>query len=305
MTNLTTIDGRACLGGIDMTVAEWAAIADHPRQRDTVKRARSAERKHLAQFQPEHAQVNLGQLPDGRQFKLDGHTRGYLWSLGKPHGGVPALVHVTVWHCDDLAALNRAYETYDNRVAGKTSEDYVHGACREQELVFTSSLLTGKRFANGLKLAYRFMYSGFRARQKNHYDLVATYKTELLLLDSVKPTQARWSGGITAAAVLVLRRDGEFALEFLRAFQENLGWKAEQERDAIQVLEDRRLTLKAQKRLSQGDHAFNFMLLVLAAYEAFQHEKTFTGSGFRPLNSDQQTRWRRELSKGSGGRDAG
>lgn len=52
---------------------------DNPRQRDTVQRARNAH--HLtSEVQRAHLLVNVAMTRDGQFYKLDEHTRGFIWS---------------------------------------------------------------------------------------------------------------------------------------------------------------------------------------------------------------------------------
>src|SRR4029077_6653573 len=70
--------GKDAPQNIEMSVADWIQVAPNPRQRDTEKHARKA--KHLMTPQPTHRRVSMAMTPDGRKWKLDGHTRALLWS---------------------------------------------------------------------------------------------------------------------------------------------------------------------------------------------------------------------------------
>ena len=93
-----------------MTAAEWAAVADNPRQRDTVSRASKA--KHLDVLEPTHTIVSIAELPDGKRFKLDGHTRAYKWQAD-PKLAPPFPLDVRVYVVADLAEVKRLYMHFE------------------------------------------------------------------------------------------------------------------------------------------------------------------------------------------------
>src|SRR5882672_12509291 len=121
-TPLDALDGRPQStdiisdGGImAMGPKDWAAIPDNPRQRDTVAHARRAAQTNLKEPHPTHLKVHMARLADGRCYKLDGHTRSYLWEIGKLEA--PQAVQVQVWDVADLDAAKELYNTFDSTAA--------------------------------------------------------------------------------------------------------------------------------------------------------------------------------------------
>ena len=66
-----------------MGVRQWVNVPDNPRQRDTVRHANKAKRKHLKEADEAHGIVFAAMLDGEITWKLDGHTRAYLWDTGE------------------------------------------------------------------------------------------------------------------------------------------------------------------------------------------------------------------------------
>ena len=66
---------------IEMSIEEWIKVKDCPTQRNTEIHAKSARKKNLKESSITHSQVSAAQVKTkGNMYKLDGHTRAYLWS---------------------------------------------------------------------------------------------------------------------------------------------------------------------------------------------------------------------------------
>lgn len=223
---------------ITMPVDDFIAIPDNPQQRDTAYRADRAKDSHLAAPAPSHAVVSVVQLPDGRYFKTDGHTRSYLWDrdlLAKP-----AKVLVTVYQVADEAGAIRAYEQFDNSSAVKSSADRTQSAYHLNGLTMTSGLLRG---GQGMESALRFSDGLVEGRVTKTpsadialVDLVAKFGPALLLLDALGFGKRRLHMAYIIAALVILMRDGEGASIFLSMIKDNLGINRGGEMDAIHMV---------------------------------------------------------------------
>lgn len=155
--------GKARAYAIEMTVQEWARVADNPVQRDTEQRAQKAT--HLFRFTPTHAVVHAYQTPQGKLIKLDGHTRAYLWALqGRP--GIPQVDHVpkkvtvmvypaTVGTEEE--AINEAaflYQTFDQPSAAKDTADTLAGIERKFGVEWQSTFFAVRKYASALRVAF-------------------------------------------------------------------------------------------------------------------------------------------------------
>jgi len=139
--------GIVYAGTMTMTIDDWIAVPDNPVQRDTERHARKAT--HLHALHPTHQVVEMARLPNGEQYKVDAHSRAYLWDGRLAGEGIrperPRLLTVNVWACQSLADVKRHYDTCDSKAAVVTLPDKLHGAQRELELRFRSTLLKSGR----------------------------------------------------------------------------------------------------------------------------------------------------------------
>ena len=145
---------------ISMTPQDWAEVSNNPRQRNTEDHARRA--KHLLAYSPEHPIVKMAVLPDGRRFKLDGHTRSYLWSTGVVEA--PKWVMVDVFRCRTLKDVEMLYEHYDNRLAAENARDVLAGAARKLGLEFNTTLMRQGKYGRALVSIYARAYNEWGAR---------------------------------------------------------------------------------------------------------------------------------------------
>lgn len=110
-----------------MSIEEWGKVQNNPVQRDTEGRAR----KSLKYLKPEtylHTFVAAIDI-DGEWFKVDGHTRGHLWSAGEIDV-VGGAINVIVLYGNSLDDARQAYYHFDNKRCSATARDEVFGGCR-------------------------------------------------------------------------------------------------------------------------------------------------------------------------------
>ena len=117
---------------VEMSVAEWIALSEHPRRRDTERQARKdhwdAARSAVGPAFETLRWVTAGEL-DGDLFKVDGHTRALLWERAQLRR--PTSVIAKVFRCASREELNALYATHDTQDAAETLYDRVNGAYRE------------------------------------------------------------------------------------------------------------------------------------------------------------------------------
>ena len=277
-------------GRVEMTARQWAAVPANPRQRDTEAHAKKA--KHLRTYDPVHRFVNMARLPDGRMFKLDGHTRSYLWQRGEVAG--PATLFVEVYLCDDEAAAKRLYSKFDSQAAVETGADKIVGAAREQGLTFTSPMLRAGRYGSAVKRLYMYTTKswGDWSSAQFVYDAVGFYRDELKRLDAINPQPAAFTSGVTMAALATFKRRGAEATKFWTNYAANIGSKDGLRMDGVEALRQAVADTKLmQARRTDGGGAQQLVLLGkgILAYEAFRLGRTYTagkGGGIRTMDDD-------------------
>lgn len=210
-----------------MSVSEWIGVLDNPRQRDTLRHADTAVKKHLKCLSPTHCRVSAAKLPGGTLVKLDGHTRAMLWKDGRLDQ--PSCVYVDVYHVDSMNEAKELYTHFDAQSAVENAKDKLAGAFRENGIEATSSLLR-----NG------GMFSALRTidQSKNTiYEKVTRWKRELIELDAFGFTHEQYNGGMVFGALALLRvRGSDRMADFLRGVAMNSGTKTEEGSDGIDAI---------------------------------------------------------------------
>lgn len=262
-----------------MTPAKWATIPDNPIQRDTEAHARKA--KHLREPHDTHRKVEMAELPDGRRYKIDGHTRSYLWAKGDLEA--PDMVEVTVWHLDNLQEVKEFYGTRDNRAAVDTTPDQIYGAVRDLKLTFNSNLLKSNNFASALTFASDLLY-GTSAR-KTPYEGVKAWRAELELLDRCNPSRKVFYAALVTAALLIFRRYGESALEFWTRYADGKGIQDEESFDAVHALLDKVKEYKGNRKLGGAGNVEEIVSLAIPAFKKYQ-----SGERYLPKRTVNGTR---------------
>ena len=239
-----------------MTVAAWIALPNHPHQRNTVRHARAV---HLKQARGatgavanQLAHVVAARL-DGTYYKVDGHTRSYLWEQGKlPR---PAVLHVTIYPVASRAELDALYEVFDASTAAKTRYDQVYGGFRECGFQPRSKRLRHGFLNDALNIALR---GGIRGQQSralpdvNLYRAVAVFKPELELLDSIEPEPKPFYSGVVAAALIGLALyPPDRVLEFFQKLQNGEGNRKDGRSDPVDAVLNVIQQMTLEKRAAQ------------------------------------------------------
>jgi len=220
---------------IKMTVDDWIAVEDNPRQRDTERHA--AKARHLKQFSPTHAFVAAAKLPSGKLVKLDGHTRALLWK--RKELDRPKAVEVSIVPAKSMDEVKELYTHYDNIGAVEIATDKVSGAFREINFQPKSTLLKTGRIGSALRTAMVGV-GGWSAREQdfNVYRAINEFACEILALDDLNLGKGSASTGIIAAFLLSYRKHGESVIPFWSAVFANAGTKANGQMDGVQALNE-------------------------------------------------------------------
>ncbi len=134
---------------VNMTVKEFRKIPSNPIQRDVKLHAASAVRFHLASKAVTHAKVSIAKCKGGK-WKLDGHTRSYLWSEGDLKA--PNLLSVDVYPVANKEEAIELYKQFDNSKAAESTPDKVSGALIFMKIVnYNKFAVRGAGIVNALQ----------------------------------------------------------------------------------------------------------------------------------------------------------
>ena len=231
-------------GGVvtaEMTVEAWSALPDHPHQRNTARHARAVHLKRAkgatGALANQLAHVVAARL-DETYYKVDGHTRSYLWAQGKlPR---PDRLHVTIYPVASRAELDALYEVFDASTAAKTRYDQVYGGFRECGFQPRSKRLRHGFLNDALNIALRGGIRGQQSRalpEVNLYRAVAVFKPELELLDGIGPEPRPFYSGVVAAALIGLALyPPDRVLEFFKKLQSGEGNRRDGRSDPVDAV---------------------------------------------------------------------
>jgi hypothetical protein len=275
----------AWLERIAMSSSEWAKVPDNPIQRNTELHARRA--KHLRLPSPMHRFVVMAVLPDGQRFKIDGHTRSFLWEKGEI--ARPDALAVDVVECANVNAVELLYRHFDNPGAAETAAEQLTGATRLFGLDFDTTILREGRYGAGLKRAF-LLAKGYANPSSWRelpfvYAAVEFFQEELFWFDSVKPSRDRFPTGIITAYFITVRRAGEAGLEFWNLYAQDQGSKIEGSMDAVQALSEEVRTARVQKplRLPWQERLY---VAGVTAFEGFREDRKYL-KGLKSMNREK------------------
>ena len=213
----------------NMTAQEWASVADNPRQRDTV--ARAAKAKHLDVLESTHTMVSIAELPDGKRYKLDAHTRAHKWQAD-PTLAPQSLLDVRVYVVPDIAEVKRLYTHFDGKAAVETAADAVFGGMRESKIAPKSEFVRRSRFAAALTAAYSYICGDLV--KVTHYERVKFFQKQIRSLDTFVGATKRMCSPATCVYLLAHKKHGDEVNDFFQRFIKDEGVKDGKRRDCVQ-----------------------------------------------------------------------
>lgn len=216
-----------------MTITKWIRVADCPIQRNTEKHAKFAANNHLKEPSITHYQVYAARLPNGKTYKLDGHTRALLWKQKKLARMIPN-VSVTVFHVKTLDDVYEMYTHFDNANAAENTKDRFHGALRAHGVKVNSSLCQTGGMTTGIYFwAYPVRKHG---AQNAIYDIIEPWIPCVQQIDDLGFTSYGNNSGIIAAMLITFARDGNDAKKFWQRYGQMQGIKTIEGRDGVEAL---------------------------------------------------------------------
>ena len=238
------------------------AFADNPHQRNTVARAPVAQETYLAHLEDPHLEVAVVRcLANSKDYMLNGHTRREVWnSPNTKPSQIPGKINVMWYEADTIEDVVRGYEMFDSAQAVKTTGDEVYGALRQIGYRPTSPLIVNGSWLEAQMRAANSITRGKIVPEKVDSEhksemLLANLQDwlpEISTLDNIgfgtsvmlpeldaqlnpvvdkkgQPMMKRVTypriapANMLAAALVILRRDGEVAVEFLTAIRDKKG----------------------------------------------------------------------------------
>lgn len=188
---------------------DWIDLPDHPRHRNTSYHAGVATHLKLARKAKGAVAHHLSHVVAaywaGTYYKVDGHTRAYLWERGEL--SYPEWLHATVYQVTSREELNDLYEVFDTSTANKTTYDHVLAGFRDCDLRLQSRRLRKGFLNDALNIALRGVTRELQKPDTPAVDIyraIRVFKEELLLLDGIDPQPSPFYSGVVAAALIGL-----------------------------------------------------------------------------------------------------
>lgn len=251
---------------IEMSVSDWDDVPDNPRQRDTETRAENANRKHLSSYFKTHDYVFAATMSGEIRWKLDGHTRSYLWKAGRLDPPPSGKVQVMLIEVSDKQEAMDIYDALDSGRAVKSMSDRVFGSTREHKFRLKSPLLRRCKFGTQLQLADTGKCNG------DPPSLTKNWKNELLAIDSLDLPKKHPT--LISSMLLSVRRDGlAHAGEFWKAVYQDRGTKDQRGSDGIEALCRHMDVRVAQGRTAGYENVEDILAVAWYAYEVWNDGK--------------------------------
>ena len=270
---------------VKMSVEEFIAIADNPIQRSTIDHATKASRPngHLSITHEVHAMVTIAETESGKRWKLDGHSRAFLWEqqiLEPPEGGVL----VTRIMVKNRAGAIAEYRKFDNTAATENARDKVFGAFRihqfnpHHQLLFNSSgLLTAIRYITGIT------HDNPGAITKMEIDvLLKPWIESLRVFDQGDFTNHFcFRGPVTLSACLCFRAHGSVALSYFQGLHDDIGVKNAKTCDGIFLGS----SISNLLRLEAENRGGRRILAAYTPYYLYAFDSWLAGERVKPFGS--------------------
>lgn len=187
---------------------DWIALPNHPHHRNTVRHAGAVHLGHAKRASGALASLLAHVVAarwDETDYKVDGHTRAYLWAQGElPR---PDHLHVTIYRVASRAELDALYDAFDVSTAIKTGYDQVLAGFRDCGLQLESKRLRQGFLNDALNIALRGVTRELQDSalpELDVYRAVAVFEPELRLLDGIDPQPSPFYSGVVAAALIGL-----------------------------------------------------------------------------------------------------
>jgi len=250
-----------------MSFKDWSEMQENPIQRDTERHAAKALKNHLKKDSITHLRVSAAVTETGEMYKLDGHTRTYLWVNGLL--SAPKYVYVDMYRVNGLHEVMELYKQFDNKAAAEDSFDKLSGAVNLHGYVLQSHLLKSSGLTTSLQIV-----SGKQGKNFDTYKAVDMYINEIKIIDKMMLTANILNSGVLAAMILVCKVYGPDSLVFFRKVANDEGIKTLETKDAVQCLREAILKNRKEKKNSGRDNVVSICEKALSAHYKWINGKT-------------------------------
>lgn len=225
-----------------ITLREWNAFGNNPKQRNTKHHFEEAKHKHLKSLKLKHTEITAGIWPDGKVDLGDSHSRRYGFNVGhftedmlKELTG-DGLITALLYPINNEEELKELYDQCDSRDCVEQSSDKIYSALRELEYVPKSD-----RFQkpSGFGSVSQLCCAG---EIEETIDWVKLWLPELKIFDDFNIPPGRGvalsSGVIAACMMLILNEDvdNDEVRDFMASVRNDGGKKEGESRDGVQWL---------------------------------------------------------------------
>ncbi len=257
---------------MEMDVDDWISLRTHPRQRNIERHSKAPHWEMVRKAKGALAQpvrhVAAAEYK-GVLYKVDGHTRAYLWEhelLPRPKS-----VIATVYRVHSKEEFNKLYNTFDVNTAAENAADQLSGAYRFHKLNLESKRLKHGFLMDAIALALRGTTT--RNRKKGWksidlYDAVGAFKSALLTLDKINPSANIFFSGVVAAALIGLTIDPK-SIAFFRDLNQKHGFKEKGRMDPVEALLQA-IEIARSERVYRSDTQEILFRRALRAWEAWR-----------------------------------
>jgi hypothetical protein len=231
-----------------MSYKQWLSIPDMPIQRDTPSHADEAW--WLETLCEAHFTVHMVVLPDGTEYKADGHTRTYMW-VNDMTDRVPEYLNVQVHYARDMEHAKQIYKQYDGSGQTKNAGDQLFSTLKEFGVPMTSKFFkNGSGLVSSIKEAYRHVCRAYgieitKEIKRAMLELaIEFFKPQLAALDGINPKTCRkngpnFKGPVSTSFILAhfkyseLGKRADEVVDFFDRYNKDLGCKSERKYDAV------------------------------------------------------------------------
>jgi hypothetical protein len=208
-----------------MSLGQWAKVADNPIQ----KKGRAARPNigHLRKYVREHSIVRMGVLPNGQEFKIEGHTRNYIWQFAPWLVDlIPDRVQVEVFPCKNFKEAAERFRRVDNKSAVKNAADEMHGSFKLIGVETNSKFFqTASNIKAALSYAYEVLHkavwhAAVNIKKVAIDEQVAAFKDALTALDAIDVNRSKLTAPLIMAFLLAHTKHGDKIVPFFKKINE-------------------------------------------------------------------------------------
>lgn len=210
-----------------ISIEEWCndkKVKPCPIQRNTAAHAHRYSRKggHLSAPHISHQRVSMAVTKKGGKYKLDGHSRAYLWASGRlDYPNKAGTLTVDVYPAEDVQGVMDLYKVFDSSTAVENTGDKMTGGFSyysftpQHPTMFTGSTVSAMR-------VFTFPAKYGADKILSIYDLIEPWIPTFKKMDALHPfsNHVIFQAPIKAAMMLSVLRDGNKALAFWQAYHD-------------------------------------------------------------------------------------